>query len=225
MDIEKLAERCMVAESCLPDTAYRTQLCKLHQEMLEEIGRLSADEQAATDIIDAINAENDALRIDGERLDWVEQFISSNDGLVLHNGGYKVSENKIGYSGLGLASTGRTLREAIDAANEDGRVMVKSDRKHLDQLGGPSESEFQSMRIAGLEDEIARLRAELESARVDAEICSDLVQIVEGHFGAVHHGVWTDRAGLRLKDTKRWARFYVMTKKLDSALDAARGGK
>lgn len=106
MDIEKLAERCMVAESCLPDAPYRTQLCKLHQEML--------------------------------------------DGL-------------------------------------------------------------------------ARLRAEVEALRVDVEICADLVQIVEGHFGAVHHGVWTDRAGLRLKDTKRWARFYVMAKKLDAAIDAGRG--
>lgn len=86
-------------------------------------------------------------------------------------------------------------------------------------------------------DEIARLRAEVDSLtmelatavqngealRVDAEICSDLVQIVEGHFGAMHHGVWNDRAGLRLKDTKRWARFYVMAKKLDAAIDAARG--
>jgi hypothetical protein len=47
--------------------------------------------------------------------------------------------------------------------------MVKVDRKHLDQLKGPSESDFQSMRIAALEDEIARLRAEVEALRVDAE--------------------------------------------------------
>lgn len=47
MDIEKLAERCMVAESCLPDAPYRTQLCKLHQEMLDEIARLRAEVEDA----------------------------------------------------------------------------------------------------------------------------------------------------------------------------------
>lgn len=169
MDIEKLAERCMVAESCLPDAPYRTQLCKLHQEMLDELARLRGEDELATKIIDALNAENDELRLDSEMLDWLEDFVSKNDGIVLHGGGYKISENKIQYSGIGLSGTGRILRVAIDDAINGNRAMVKAERKHLDQLGGPSASGFESMRIAALEDEIASLHAEVEELRVDAE--------------------------------------------------------
>lgn len=63
-----------------------------------------------------MRAELEAARVDAERLDWLESFVNATDGIVLHNGGYKFNEHDLGYVGLGLANTGRTLRAAIDAA-------------------------------------------------------------------------------------------------------------
>jgi hypothetical protein len=86
MDIEKLAERCMVAESCLPDAPYRTQLCKLHQEMLGEIARL--------------RAEVEANRVDAERLDYLQSLSNPQKYMVC------VATNPMQ----------KSLRSAIDAA-------------------------------------------------------------------------------------------------------------
>ena len=63
----------------------------------------------------------------------------------------------------------------------------------------------------------------LRALKEDAEICADLVQLVEGFAGAMDHGTWVDCHGFRLKDTKEWANFYCLSKKLDAAIDAARG--
>lgn len=48
---------------------------------------------------------------DAERLDWLEEMGNKPGGILLH------SEHKTNRLGLGLAITGRSLREAIDQAN------------------------------------------------------------------------------------------------------------
>lgn len=48
---------------------------------------------------------------DAERLDWLEEMGNRPGGILLH------SEHTTGRLGLGLACTGRSLREAIDQAN------------------------------------------------------------------------------------------------------------
>lgn len=54
-------------------------------------------------------------------------------------------------------------------------TMVKADRKHLDQLSGPVFSDLQSMRVAESEDEIAHLRAELNTLRqLVKDTCEDM---------------------------------------------------
>lgn len=49
---------------------------------------------------------------DAERLDWLEWMANKPEGLVLHSG-HRGLEMR---PGLGLANTGRTLREAVDDA-------------------------------------------------------------------------------------------------------------
>ncbi len=36
-----------------------------------------------------------------------------------------------------------------------------------------------------------------------------LIEIVEGIKGSMEHGTWTDKNGMRLKDTPEWVAFYV----------------
>jgi hypothetical protein len=51
---------------------------------------------------------------DADRLDWLEDFINREGGIMLHDG----SRSNFGCSGIGLRPgfANRTLREAIDAA-------------------------------------------------------------------------------------------------------------
>lgn len=51
---------------------------------------------------------------DKERLDWLERMANQPDGILLHSE-FKPT-NRVG---LGLANTGRTLREAIDYCLND----------------------------------------------------------------------------------------------------------
>jgi hypothetical protein len=98
MDIEKLAERCMVAESCLPDAPYRTQLCKLHQEMLGEIARL--------------RAEVEALRVDAERYRYIRRKVC-----IIERGGFMgTADDK--YSVFELINMPQPTHIAPDSAIE-----------------------------------------------------------------------------------------------------------
>jgi hypothetical protein len=199
----------------------------LMDDAAEEIARLRAEDEQATKIIDALNAENDALRLDSERLDWLEKFVSENEGIVLHQGGYKISENKIRYSGIGLAGTGRALRAAIDEAIAGNRTMVKAERKYLDQLGGTSASVFESMRISAIEEETTSLRAEAEANRVDAERACRQVAInalIQGYYS----GRIVTGAGVTAVSARQWAADFadntpLFKEWIDAAIDAARG--
>ena len=55
----------------------------------------------------------EAAREDTARLDWLEG--ETHPGIRLHSGNFHSDE----HIGLGTATTGRTLRQAIDAARED----------------------------------------------------------------------------------------------------------
>jgi hypothetical protein len=60
-----------------------------------------------------ILASVEALKLDAERIDAMEAFIEAEGGIVLHNGKPNVAA-RLPFPGLGLRSTGRTLRKAID---------------------------------------------------------------------------------------------------------------
>jgi hypothetical protein len=51
-----------------------------------------------------------ALVADGERLNWLDRFVATEGGLILHNGTCGTN-----FAGLGLIN-GRSLRDALDAA-------------------------------------------------------------------------------------------------------------
>lgn len=61
-------------------------------------------------------------------------------------------------------------------------------------------------RLEAAEAALASMTAERDRAR---EAIGDLVNIVEG-IGVLDHGVWRDRDGSRLKDTKAWVSLYVL---------------
>ncbi len=50
-------------------------------------------------------------KTDAQLLDALEKFIQSQGGLLIHDNGYDAAKN---CAGLGLACTGRTLREALE---------------------------------------------------------------------------------------------------------------
>lgn len=59
----------------------------------------------------ALEAHIEGLAADRDRLDWLEQMANQPQGLLLHS-----EEGQTGRCGLGLGSTGRTLRRAVDDA-------------------------------------------------------------------------------------------------------------
>lgn len=58
-----------------------------------------------------LREENEALRKDKARLDWLASLVEQEDGLVLHSGNARGN-----YAGLSFGVGTRTLRAAIDAA-------------------------------------------------------------------------------------------------------------
>lgn len=81
---------------------------RMAAKILRDIGGQSAMAATVEEAADAI----EAAREDAERLDWLEDETSP--GIRLHSGDFRNDE----HIGLGIANTGRTLRQAIDDARE-----------------------------------------------------------------------------------------------------------
>jgi hypothetical protein len=82
--------------------------------------RLSRSDRDETE--DALLSRIRELEADAARLNWLEDFVNRENGIVLHVGNQWKSVSSSGLMGLGLRpgllarNIDRTLREAIDAA-------------------------------------------------------------------------------------------------------------
>jgi hypothetical protein len=79
---------------------YRDDYFRRHKDTCDHLARAQAAE-----------AEAERLRADAARLDWLERMANEPKGILLHG-----EKESTGRCGLGLANTGRTLRQAIDDA-------------------------------------------------------------------------------------------------------------